>query len=171
MVPTRRTASTPRLGSASRAGSEQAADAADRDLGVAKPLARRAERSVSSPSRPRVLTRRAPVEALVRDGADLAAQLLGAGSRRARGPLIDHVEPEDRREDEEAHDREDRVGRDHRAACHDEHREHSDRHGQRCDRIPGGLHVGVGVRQQLARRVAVVPRQREAEVLPGYPRR
>ena len=43
----------------------------------------------------------------------------------------------------------------------------ADRHRQRRDRAPRGLHVGVRVGEQLAGRVPLVPLHREGEVLPG----
>ena len=56
---------------------------------------------------------------------------------------------------------------DHLHDAEDEHDDDAEGHRQRGEDVPRRLDVGVGVGQQLARRVLVVPRERQAEVLPG----
>ena len=60
------------------------------------------------------------------------------------------------------------VGDEHLDDRDHHHRDGADRHRQRRDRPPGRLDVGVGVGEQLAGRVALVPLHREREVLPGH---
>ena len=56
---------------------------------------------------------------------------------------------------------------DHLHDAEDEHDDDAEGHRQRREDVPRRLDVGVGVGEQLARRVLVVPRERQAEVLPG----
>ena len=75
---------------------EQPADPADRDVGVAQ-LVRLAREALGllGLAAQRLDDQRA-VEALVRDLADLGAQLLGAGHQRRLQPLVDDVDDEHR---------------------------------------------------------------------------
>ena len=73
----------------------------------------------------------------------------------------------DGREDEQADHGEHEVGEQHLHDGDHHHRDGADRHRQRRDRAPGGLDVGVGVGEQLAGRVALVPLHGQAEVLAG----
>ena len=158
-------------GSASSTGSKSAADAADRGC------SRRAARSASAANRAGLLRLAAQrldhqraVERLVRDLADLGPQLLGPGHQRRHAALVEHVDDDDQREDQQADDGQHRVGeRSARPTAMTSIDDHADGHRQRRDRCPGGLDVGVRVGQQLAGRVLLVPRQRQPEVLPGDP--
>jgi hypothetical protein len=108
------------------------------------------------------------LEALVRDLRDLGPQLLGAGHAWGHVALEDHVGEEECREDRQPDDRHDAVDEDHLHDPGDEHDDDPEGHGQRREDVPGGLDVGIRVREQLARGVAVVPRERQPEVLPGH---
>ena len=107
------------------------------------------------------------VERLVRDRADVAAERLRVGDLRRQPALVEHVDAEQGREHDQAHDREHDVGQQHRDHGGDEHRDHADRHGQRHEHGPGRLDVGVGVGEQLAGGVTVVPCHRERQVATG----
>ena len=110
------------------------------------------------------------VEALVRDLGDVGAQLLGAGHARRHPALEDDVES-----------RTGRGRRPGRSAPGPSRRgapwtsattsmtTTPRAIGSGANDVPGRLDVGVGVGQQLAGRVAVVPGQRQPEVLTGDP--
>ena len=166
-TPTASTSSTPRLGRAASAGSNAARIRPARMLTSRSSMDLAANRRVSSLSRPSVLTTMRAVERLVRDLADLGAQLLRAGHQRRGLALVEHVGGDHGREDEQPDQREHEVGEEHLHDGDHHHRDGADRHRQRRDRAPGGLDVGVGVGEQLAGRVALVPLHREAEVLAG----
>jgi hypothetical protein len=105
----------------------------------------------------------------VGDLADLGAQLLGAPHPRAHLLRVDGVDDEHQREDDQADQRQPRVGGDQRGHGDADHHDRAAREGQRRDEEPGRLDVGVGVGQQLPRRVALVPGQRQPQVLAGHP--
>ena len=107
------------------------------------------------------------VEGLVRDLADLGAQLLGPGGPALGEPLVDDVGHDHQREHQQPDQRQHEVGEQHLHDRDHHHRDRADRHRQRRDRPPRGLDVGVGVGEQLAGRVPLVPLHREGEVLPG----
>ena len=108
------------------------------------------------------------VEGLVGDLAELGAQLLRLGHQRGGEALVGHVGEHHRGEDQQPDQGQHHVGEEHLRHGDHHHRQHADRHRQRRDRAPRRLDVGVGVGQQLAGRVAVVPLHREREVLPGH---
>ena len=108
------------------------------------------------------------VERLVGDLADDTAELLHTRHQRGGDALEPQVDDDDGREDQQADEREHEVGDHHLHDRDDHHRDGADRHGERRDRPPGGLHVGVGVGEQDPGRVTVVPRHRERQVLPRH---
>ncbi len=109
-TPTASTASTPRFGSASSTGSKTARTRPARTLVSRSWWALRANRSVSSCSRPRVLTTMRAVEGLVGDLADLGAQRLGPGHQRRLDALEDDVGDDHQREDQQPDQRHHQVG-------------------------------------------------------------
>ena len=156
----------PRLGSASIIGSNRPRT---------RPTAIRPSRS-SSAFTPKRRSRRLAaeglhdqggVEALVRDLGDLGAQLLGALHPRAHHLPVDDVDGEDRREDHQAHHREQRIGEDQGDDGDRDHDQRAAGERQRGDEEPARLDVGVRVRQQLTGGVPLVPGQRQPEVLAG----
>ena len=157
----------PEVGQGLQSRVEQPPDAPDLDHRVAQLLGAGAEPRGLGALPAEGLDDQGTVEGLVRDLADLGAQLLGAGGDGRQPSLVVDVEAEDRREDDEGDRGEYEVGQGHGDRGDDEHDDHAQRHGQRREREPDRLHVGVGVGQQLPGGVALVPGQRQAEVLPG----
>ena len=148
---------------------EQPADPTDPDLRVAQfaRLSGEPRGLVGLPAHG--LDHERAVEALVRDRADLRAQLLRRGHPGRDAPGVQHVDAQQRGEQRDADQREYPVGQEQRAHGRDQHDDRADRERERGDREPGGLHVGVRVGQQGAGGVPVVPGQRQAQVPPGDP--
>jgi hypothetical protein len=103
----------------------------------------------------------------VGDLADLRPELLRPHGQRRQPALVDQVEQRHGRKYQEADDGEDRVDQHDRRRRGQQHHDHTDGHRQRRQRAPGRLDVGVGVGEQLPRRVPVVPCQRQPQILPG----
>ena len=126
-----------------------------------------AKRSVSSASRPSVLTTSAPSK------DSWAISLTSARSAWARvisgdgQPLVDEVGDDTAGKTSSPTSGQHDVGDEHLDDRDHHHRDRADRHRQRRDRPPGRLDVGVGVGEQLAGRVPLVPLHRQREVLPG----
>ena len=164
-TPTPSTASTPRLGSASMAGSKAARSRPARMPSSRSCRALAAKRSVSSPSRPSVLTTIAPSKdswAISLSSARSAWMRVNTGedtrwkitlatitTGKTSSPTTRHHE----------------VGEEHLGHRDHHHRERPDGHRQRREGLEGGLDVGVGVGQQLAGGVLLVPGHRQREVL------
>ena len=166
-TPTPSTASTPRLGRLSRSGSNAARMRPARMPSSRSSRALAAKRSVSWLSRPSVLTTIAPSKdswAISLSSARSAWMRVKIGEdSRWKTTLTTITSGKTSRPDERHRE----VGEQHLGDRDDHHRQRADRHRQRRDRRPCGLDVGVGVGEQLAGRVALVPRHREREVLPG----
>jgi hypothetical protein len=148
---------------------EQSAYPADRDQPVAQFLGAVAEALGLGGLPAEGLHDQGGVEALVRDLADLGAQLLGPLHPRAHHLRVDDVRAEDQREHHQPDDGEQRVREHERHPGDRDHHQGADGERQRGDEEPGGLDVGVGVGQQLPRGVPLVPRQRQPQVLAGDP--
>ena len=159
-APTKRTASVPMVGIASMAGSKRPRVRPTSMLASRSCLRDLANRSASWSSRPSDLTMSAASKLSCADLGDLGAQLLGDGDPGRHRPL------EERRWPGRAAGRrsaptsgEQRVDEHHLHDAEDEHDDHAEGHRQRREDVPRRLDVGVGVGQQLARRVLVVPRR------------
>ena len=168
-VPTSRTTSTPSVGSASMTGSNRPRTRPTRTRVSRSSCARSRNRAVSSASRPSVLTTSAPSKLSWATPRHLAAQLLRAGHERRHPAAVDDGERRDGREDDGADEREHRVGDEQQPERDDEHEDDAHRERERRDRRPGRLDVGVGVGQQLAGRVLLVPGERQLQVAAGDP--
>ena len=131
--------------------------------------ARTANRSVSSPSRPIVLTTSAPSKLSCAIALVSARRRLGPRDPRRHPARVDDVEGEQRREDGQPDQRERPVDREQGDDRGDQHDHRADRERHRRDREPGRLDVGVGVGQQGAGGVAPVPGQRQLQVAAGDP--
>ena len=148
---------------------EQAADPADGDQPVAQLVGPAGEPLGLVVLPAQGLDHEGGVEALVGDLADLGAQLLGALHARAHHLRVDDVDDEDQREDDQPDEREQRVGEEQRHHGDRDHHQRAAGERQRRDEEPGRLDVGVRVGQQLAGGVALVPGQRQPQVLAGDP--
>ena len=147
---------------------EAAAGAADLDVGVAQGVGHLAEALGLVVLTAQRLDDERCLEALVRHLGDVGAQLLRQGDPGRHRALEGDVGEEEQREDGEADDGEPGVDDHHLHDAEDEHDDDAEGHRQRGEDVPRRLDVGVGVGEQLARRVLVVPRQRQPEVLPGH---
>ncbi len=146
---------------------EQAAQPADRDQRVAQLAGAGGEPVGLLTLAAHRLDHQRAVEALVRDRADLAAHELRAGLPRRHPARVEDVDQEQAGEGGHADQGQHPVGEEERPDGADQHHQRADRERQRRDREPGGLDVGVGVGQQRAGRVPVVPGQRQVEVAAG----
>ena len=107
------------------------------------------------------------VEGLVGDLADLGAQPLRPGHQGRGEPLVGEVGDHDQGEDQHPDQGQHHVGEQHLDHGDRHHHHGAERHRQRSNRAPGRLDVGVGVGEQLAGGVALVPLHGQGEVLPG----
>ena len=146
---------------------EQPADPADGDEAVAQLLRPGAEPLGLLRLAAQGLDDERGVEALVGDLADLGAELLRPLRPRAHHLRVDDVDDEDRGEDDQADERDQRIGEEQRHHRDRDHHQRTAGEGQGRDEEPGRLDVGVRVGEQLARGVALVPGQRQAQVLAG----
>ena len=144
---------------------EDAAGRADRHVRLAQALGDAAEALGLRGLAPERLDDDGALEALVRDGGHVGPQLLRAHHEGGHPALEHDVDREDGGHDEQPHRPEHEVGREHRAGRDHDHHQDAEGHRQRRHDLPGGLDVGVGVGQQLARGVPVVPGQRQPQVL------
>ncbi len=146
---------------------EDGADRAGADAGVAQGVGLRGEPVGLLLLAAQRLDHHRSVEGLVGDLAELGPQRLHPGHEGRLEALEDQVAQDDEREDDESDRGQHQVGEGHLHDRDHHHRHRAHGHRQRSDRGPGGLHVGVRVGEQLPRRVLLVPRQRQPEVLPG----
>ena len=146
-------------------GVEGAAGATDGDVGLAQPAGDLGETACLALLGPHRLHDERRLERLVGDLAHLGAQLLGGRRQRRHPALVDAVGDHEQREADEPDEHHHRVDESHLDEAEGQHDEHAERHGQRHEDEPRRLDVGVRVRQELAGGVAVVPRQRQTQVL------
>ena len=107
------------------------------------------------------------VEGLVGDLADLGAQPLGPRHQGRGEPLVGEVGDHDQGEDQHADQGQHHVGEQHLDHGDRHHHHGAECHRQRSNRAPGRLHVGVGIGEQLAGGMALVPLHGQGEVLAG----
>ena len=110
------------------------------------------------------------VDALVRDGGDLADPLLGAPRGPFHPPGEAAVHQRERREQQDADHREVQVGREQRDQREQDQEEHAGRERDGVQDVHGRLDVGLHVRDQLAGRRLLVELEREIAVPVGDPR-
>jgi hypothetical protein len=103
----------------------------------------------------------------VGDLADLGPELLRPLHARAHHLRVHDVGHEDEREDDQSDEREQRIGEEQDDDRDGDHHQRPAREGQRCHEEPGRLDVGVGVGEKLTGGMALVPRQRQTQVLAG----
>ena len=150
---------------------EQAAQPADPDQRVAQ-LARPAPRTgaVSSASRPIVLTTSAPSKLSCAIALTSARSCWARVMPRRHPARVDDVDAEQRREDGDADQREHPVGeRTARPTAATSMTIVPTANGSGAIGYQRGLDVGVGVGQQRAGGVPLVPGQRQLQVAPGDP--
>ena len=104
------------------------------------------------------------VEALVGHRRHVAEALLAERGRVLHPPLEDQVEDQDGRDHEQAEGGQERVGQEQPDRGRPQHDQHPGGERQRRQDLGGGVQVALGPRQQLARRVLVVPGQRQPVV-------
>ena len=148
---------------------EDAPDAADLDGGIAQALGLDGEPVGFLLLASHHLDKQGGLDRFVGNLADVRAHPLGAGHPRRHVALEDQVGGEQQREDDQTDEREPDVDPEHLGQTDTQHDEHPDSHRERLEDVPGRLHVGVRVREQLSGRVAVMPRQWQTQVLTGDP--
>ena len=166
-TPTARTARTPRLGSPSSNGSNAARMRPTWMPSSRSALALRPNRSVSSASRPSVLTTIAPSKdswAISLSSARSAWMRVKIGEENRWKTTLAIITSGKTSSPTSAITR---SVEQHLEDGDHHHREGADRHRQRRDRREGRLDVGVGVGQQLPGGVPLVPGHRQVEVLAG----
>ena len=117
-------------------------------------------------SRPITLTMSAPSK-LVRDFGNLGAQLLCVRDAGTHPTLEDSIRREEQREDREPDRREHGSTSTIWTAPASSMTMTPRGHGQRHEDAPRCLDIGIGVGEQLPGRMSLMPRERQAEVLPG----
>ena len=146
-------------------GLEDGPGAADGDVGVAQ-LAGAGGEPLGLLGLPAEgLDHERTLEGLMGHVGDVGPQLLGPADARRHGPLVEAVGHDQQRQHRERDRRQHGVGGEHGHPGHQEHDDHAEAERQRREDPERGLHVGVGVAEQLSGGVAVVPGQRQAQVL------
>ena len=169
-APTTSTARVPRLGSMSSIGSKTPRIRPTRIMASRSSRARTANRSVSSCSRPIVLTTSAPSKLSWAIALVCARSAWARAMPRRHAARVDHVEPRTAPGRPPARPgRRSSRPRTARPTAPSSITDRADRERHRRDREPQRLDVGVRVGQQGAGRVAAVPGRRQLQVAPGHP--
>ena len=153
------------------AGLEVGGDPGGLDAGVAQQLGLVGEAPALGLLGLEGLDHQGAVEALVGHRRHVPEALLAERGRVLDPPLEDQVEDQDGRDHEQAEGGQERVGQEQPDRGRAQHGQHPGGERQRRQDLGGGVQVALGPRQQLARRVLVVPGQRQPVVALDQPRR